>query len=161
MAERQVKIERELGERPILVDRENVIMNDIGNITGVFPEGTLEITENGVYGVTTKENVNVQIPEDPAKFINFDVTNKVDGIDNQFRFLAELLKVDSLIFNIAEGVTAFTTQNATRQPITSLADGRSLKLTGGSNVLANIGDVASFSSPYGASELDLSELTLA
>lgn len=159
MAERQVKIERELAERPILVDRENVIMNDIGNITGVFPEGTLEITENGVYDLTDNgypKNVTVNVPGPEAAFNNTTISSSFTGDASNRKFISELLayippitvgpSVNQIGFNASYGAVVLS--------------GKSLKLMGG-GMVSYMSPVVAFSSSdsgYGPSEIDASEL---
>lgn len=59
MSEKRVKVEREVAEREIKVERENIATV---YATGVFPSGTKNITENGTYDVTTDAAVKVDIP---------------------------------------------------------------------------------------------------
>lgn len=76
MSDRKIKVQREVSERPINVERESTLML---NATGVFPSGTLEITENGSYEVTTYKNVEVAVPSDPSEFFTPMTTTRVDS----------------------------------------------------------------------------------
>jgi len=61
MSEKRVKVEREVSEREIKVEREQILKPEL-IVTGVFPDGTKQITENGEYDVELFKKVNVAVP---------------------------------------------------------------------------------------------------
>jgi len=58
MAEKKVKVEREVAEREIKVERENTLTL----VQGIIPTGTKQIVENGTYDVSRYENAEVNVP---------------------------------------------------------------------------------------------------
>jgi hypothetical protein len=160
MAEASIQVRPEIVEMPVPVTRENTVV--VGGITGVFPEGTLEITENGNYDVVTKERVNVYIPQDPETFLNPDVSQDVarGNSDTVINFLANLIK-ETPVFRIGENVTRFEGVYGPRSVFAAIMDRKHLKVVGGSSALAwvNCG-VGDNSLNHGPVSLDLSELTV-
>lgn len=161
MAERRITVERELAEREVQVERENVIINNIDKIEGVFPVGTLDITENGVHDVTTYKEVNAQVPGiDDAFNAAIDVNlNNQNAIRLWFSHLLNYppsLTVGEAVSSVYFG------QDSLFVPI--IFNNQRLKLTGGSARLAYINGISAdliSGTLCGVTELDLSELTVA
>lgn len=61
MSDRKIKVQREVSERPINVERESTLAV---NATGIFPSGTINITKNGEHDVTTFKTASVAVPND-------------------------------------------------------------------------------------------------
>ena len=114
MSEKRVKVEREVSEREIKVERENVVSV---YATGVFPSGTLDITENGEYDVTATKTVNVDI-------LSRDDAFTADPVAD----LSSALTYGKV--NLSESITQFTNKN-----FTNLVE---LKATGG-GAIVNMG----------------------
>lgn len=157
MAEASIQVRPEIVEMPVPVTRENTVV--IGGITGVFPEGTLEITENGTYDVTLKEAVNVDIPQDPEIFFNPEISGdlNVSFPKTTLDFLADFIK-EIPTLHVGEGVTKLS---PSPNPFADVMNGKRLKLTGGSNAITpvNIGR-GDNSYHHGPILVDLSELTV-
>lgn len=155
MAEASIQVRPEIVEMPVPVTRENTVV--IGGITGVFPEGTLEITENGNYNVTLKEAVDVNIPQDPETFFNSEISGDLGDQKTTLDFLAGFIK-EIPTLHVGEGVTRLS---PSQNPFADVMNGKRLKLTGGSNAitLVNIGR-GDNTYHHGPSLVDLSELTV-
>lgn len=159
MAEASIQVRPEIVEMPVPVTRENTVV--VGGITGVFPEGTLEITENGNYDVVTKERVNVYIPQDPETFFNPEINSDIDGTGGNSRttldWIAGFIK-EIPVLRVGEEVTKLA---PSANPFADVMNGKRLKLTGGSNAITTVyigqGD-STYS--HGPSLVDLSELTV-
>lgn len=154
MAEASIQVRPEIVEMPVPVTRENTVV--VGGITGVFPEGTLEITENGNYDVVTKERVNVYIPQDPETFFNPEISANMSSgnPDSVLNFLAGFIK-EIPVLHVGEGVTQLTPSYT---PFSDVMNGVRMKLTGGSSALRSISIRGNNSLHHGPSLVDLSEL---
>lgn len=155
MAEASIQVRPEIVEMPVPVTRENTVV--IGGITGVFPEGTLEITENGNYNVSLKEAVDVNIPQDPETFLNAEISGDISDSKTTLDFLAGFIK-EIPALHVGESVTNL---DPSANPFADVMNGKRLKLTGGSDALTVVnigkGDNSYFHGPI---SVDLSELTV-
>lgn len=159
MAEASIQVKPEIVEMPVPVTRENTVV--VGGITGVFPVGTLDITENGEYDVVTKENVNVQIPQDPEAFFNADVAQDITYNSNTvLDFLAGFIK-EIPVLRIAESVTSFAPPGGSSEDVyPEMMNGQRVKLVGGSSALVDLGGAGRGKSQRGLIALDMSELVV-
>lgn len=160
MSAKQIIVQREVSERPINVERESTL---IVNATGIFPAGTKDITENGVYDVTMFKNAFVHVPE-PEGTINitengtYDVKEYasaevgVPTVSDAFTTDPVAQPIDALLY-----LEANISSTATNINVRNLRGVKTVKLYGGGAV-ANIFQLLQGS--YAVETLDLSELSL-
>lgn len=94
MSEKRVKVEREVSEREIKVERENVVSV---YATGIFPSGTKSIEENGTYDVTADKYVEVAVPQ-PEGTINITENGTHDVKDYETAAVAVPVMTDEDVF---------------------------------------------------------------
>ena len=118
MSDRKITVQREVSEREISVEREQTLTI---NATGIFPSGTVEITENGSYDVTTYKNAEVAVPSDPSEFFTSMTTTRVDSA----------IKV--LVVDIPSTITALFTSSG-YSDFRNYENLKKVKITGGSGL---------------------------
>lgn len=155
----ELKLEPVAGVQEIELEEVPTIMNNIDKIEGVFPAGSLEITENGTYDLTANgypANITANVPGPEAAFSNTTISSNFTGDASNRKFISELLayippitvgpSVSQIGFNAGYGAVVLS--------------GKSLKLVGG-GMVSYMSPVVAFSSSdsgYGPSEVDASEL---
>lgn len=145
MTERLIKVRPEVAEREVQVERENVVINNIDNITGVFPAGTKEITENGTYDVTTDKYVEVNTPTVDTYFDLDEITNGEYFFQRQFlrSFPEHIFEIGS---NVARLYYTFSYNYAPADLI----------VKGGGSLLGDLANACSYAP--GWKTIDLSQL---
>ena len=93
MSEKRVKVEREVSEREIKVEREQILFNDV-HVTGVLPEGTKEITENGDHDVYFYETARVNVAQPVG-----EITITENGTYNVKNYETAIVDLDVIILS--------------------------------------------------------------
>lgn len=71
--EQEIEVIKENQEQEIEIEKENLSI-------GIIPEGTLNITENGIYDITNYENVDVETPTITLQTKDVDITENGEQI---------------------------------------------------------------------------------